>query len=136
MKSILTTIFILFASMASAEDFIVLWLNMSASTHDKVTVRNGLYTLLNDKTKIDATQLPQWRLIANTNTVGWVLVINAENPKRLKANVENLSVAKLNTWKENNLDTPNYLQWCRGEDWRQLLIDAGLEPVPTEKLEP
>lgn len=120
----------LLPSLLLADTFIILWLNTSASTADKIKVRDGLYTLLNDRSKIDVTGLPKYRVVANTNTVGWVLVINLENPRQLKANMNNLTLAKLNTWKQNNLTTPAHLQWIIGDEWKQELIDAGLEIAP------
>jgi hypothetical protein len=132
MKKLLL-LFCLIPSLLLADDFIILWLNKAASAADKVTVRDGLYTLLNDRSKINAEALPQWRLIANTNIIGYVCVINTNNLTLIKTDQSKMTLSKLNTWKKNNMDNPNHLQWRRATDWKQELTDAGLEPVPTQK---
>jgi hypothetical protein len=126
----LIVLLVLLAMPILADDYIVLWLNTAASNADKITVRDGLYTLLNDRSKITATELPQWRLIANTNIVGWVCVINTNNLTLLGADQTKLTLAKLNQWKTNNMANPNHLQWRRSDNPIQTLTDAGLEPVP------
>jgi len=116
--------------------FICLWMNNDASTHDKQTVKAGLNQLFNepDPTNyIDYAGLPQYRSKDNTNIVGRLLVIDERQLQNLKVNLDNVTVAKLNTWKDNNLDNPNHLRWDRGDSWQDVVASEGLEPVPSEE---
>ncbi|MEK7112515.1 MAG: hypothetical protein AAB875_04255 [Patescibacteria group bacterium] len=120
----------LIPSLLLAEEYLVLWLNKVASNPDKVVVRDGLYQLLSDRSKITLAELPQWRLIANTNVSGYVCCINMANLDFTGAIKTNLTLAKLGNWKTNNMANPNHLQWRRGTDATNELKNAGLEPVP------
>lgn len=115
--------------------FICLWLNNSASVNDKQAVKQGLNKLFNEPNQenfIDYAGLPQYRVIANTNIVGRFLVIDEKQIENLGVDLSNVTVAKMNTWKDNNMETPNHLQWAKGETWEQVVIDNGLEIVPQE----
>jgi hypothetical protein len=117
------------ASTLVADNYIILWLNDAASNHDKVAVRDGLYTLLNDRSKVATENVCRWRVAANTGVVGIVLVINTNNLTMLKTDQSQLTLAKLNQWKTNNMDNPNHLRWARGTNPTQELYEAGLQPV-------
>jgi len=113
--------------------FIILWVNNTASSHDKQAVRAGINKLFNEprqSNEIDYAGLPQYRLKANTNVVGRLLVINEDQLKNLHVDMPNVTIAKLNTWKQNKLNNPNRVQWARGADWEQVVADNGLEKVP------
>lgn len=112
-----------------AEDFVIMWLNCSASNADKVAVRNGLQTLLNDKSKINTSDLARWRLIANTNTVGWVININVSNLDKLGVDKSKITVEKLNEWKTEHMTNPNHLKCRRGESWETIMIEEGMEAI-------
>lgn len=115
--------------------FVILWLNNAASTSDKQAVRAGLNQLFNEPKQdnyIAYANLPQYRLVANTNVIGRLLVINEAQLVNLKVDLGNVTVAKLNQWKDNKMDNPNHLRWARGEDWEQVVRDNGLEQLPIE----
>jgi hypothetical protein len=109
--------------------FICLWLNRAASTDDKRAVRNGINFLFNEPKAdnyVDVASLPVAYVIANTNITGWFLVIDERQLENLKVDLNKVTVAKLNAWRDNNLDNPNHLKWARGESWEQVLADNGL----------
>ena len=112
--------------------FICLWLNRNASTHDKLAVRNMLANQFNEPDKqnfIDVNQLPIYCQIANTNVSGWFLVISEEQIKNLGVDLNNVTVTKLNQWKNANMDNPNHLKWDRGETWEAVIATNGLRLV-------
>ena len=114
-------------SAAATNSVVVLWLNMDASSHDKLVVRDGLYTMLNDNTKISTADLPVWELISNTNIAGWVCSFDIEWIKNRTNDVSHLTIDKLNAWRDNNLDTPNHLQWRAGDNALNILSNENLE---------
>lgn len=109
--------------------FIVLWLNQAASTHDKLAVRDGLNQLFNEPDQgnfVNVSALPVYYVAASTNVQGWLLVINESQLLNLKVNLKNVTIAKLNTWRDNNLDNPNHLRWARGDSWEAVVATNGL----------
>jgi hypothetical protein len=113
--------------------FIVLWLNRDATPHDKQAVRQGINQLFNEPNQsnlISVANLPVYRVAANTNVTGWLLVISEAQLVNLKVSLPNVTVAKLNAWRDSHLDNPAHLRWARGDDWQQVVADNGLEPVP------
>jgi hypothetical protein len=122
----LIMLLVLIAAPVLAGDYIVLWLDLRASTADKVTVRDALKNQLNDRTTIPFADLPTWELIANPNIAGMVCAISRDQVKRLTNDVSRLTPNILNTWATNNLAQPQYLRWRSGDDPLAVLRDAGL----------
>lgn len=115
--------------------FIVLWLNNSASMDDRQKVQAGINQLFDEpdqQNTISYAGLPQYRVIANTNIVGRMLVIDEKQLENLGVDLSNVTVSKLNTWKQNNMDNPNHLQWASGDDWKAVVASNGLEKVSDE----
>lgn len=113
--------------------FICLWLNRSASTHDKLAVKRGLNNLFNEPSTnnfVNLDELPVYYTIANTNITGWLLVIDERQLENLKVNPDNITISKLNIWKQNNMDNPNHLKWDKGESWEDVVATNGLRIIP------
>jgi lipopolysaccharide biosynthesis protein len=104
---------------------------MTASAHDKQAIKAKWRAVFNDKVDVSVADLGRERLIANPSKVYYRLVVSmAQLKDNMKADMSNITIAKFNTWKDANLDNPNHFQIAVGNDWRQTLTDAGLEPVP------
>ena len=112
--------------------YIIFVLFVGASAHDKQAIRSQLKFRFNDNIEINADELPQEQRITNPNVKVWRLVVSREQLKNCKANLDNITKAKLDTWKDKNLDNPNHFEVFAGDDWRAILTAAGLEPVPEE----
>jgi hypothetical protein len=109
--------------------FLCLWLNRSASTHDKLAVRNGINALFNEPKAdnyVDVASLPVAYSVANTNVAGWFLVIDERQLDNLKVPADGRLVKFLKNWRDENLDNPNHLRWAKGDSWERVLSDNGL----------
>ena len=103
--------------------------------NDRQAVKQGINQLFKEPKQdnyIDYSSVPVYRVIANTNVTGWFLVINEDQLKNLGVDLSNVTVAKLNTWKNNHMDNANHLQWARGDSWEAVAEAEGIEPVPSE----
>lgn len=114
--------------------FILLWLNNDASPATRNAVKTGTNQLFNEPNQsnyIDYAALPQYELISNTNIVGRLLVIDERQLQNLNVNLSNVTVAKLNTWKDTHLapGERNYLRWDRGDNWQDVVAANGMRLV-------
>jgi len=113
--------------------YIIFVLLMTATAHDKQAIRDKWRTTFNDNADVSIADLGHERLIANTNKVYYRLVVSmAQLRDNMKVDMSNITMDKFNSWKNANLDNPNHFQVAVGNDWRQVLTDAGFEPVPEE----
>lgn len=119
--------------------FILLWVNKNAGIDDKRTIRNGINFLFNEPKSdnyVDLAGLPTAYVVANTNIRGWLLVIDERQLENLNVKLSNVTVEKLNQWRDANLDNPGHLRWARGDNWEQVLAANGLAIYTNEMVRP
>jgi hypothetical protein len=113
-------------ALKAPSDILVIWVNQSATSHDKLAIRDALTARFNSPTTITAADYPTWYKIANPTVKGWAMVVPVMNLKRLNANPNNYTKAAFNNWKDANLDNPSHLQVERGGNWRVIQADEGM----------
>ena len=132
MKKIIVIIILLFcvtfAGAASEGKWLIFWFNINATTNDKTTVRDAIWSKFNDNRKLTLSSFSNsiYRVAANTNIKGYVIVFNEANLEMLDVDLSNMTAEVWNTWKSNNLETPNQLRVARGDNWKKTLGDNGL----------
>jgi len=112
--------------------FLVFFIRDDMSQAGRIECRDGLQKLMNDPTKISAATLPRWRVAANTNITGSLLVVDIRNPERLGIKPENLTRAKFEAAIEARLSPEDQtkIKVRKSDNWRASATGAGLEKVP------
>lgn len=131
MRTLLLACFVFTVSMALfADDYLVVFQSEKATAHDKIALRDALFTMLNDRTKITWSTLNQWATTNAPVVTGRVVVVNFDNLRKMtKTSTTDITVDKLNRWKTNNLDNPVRTQFDVGSSWMEIQLTNGMITV-------
>lgn len=126
----LCAFFLCVTVLPSEDKYLVVFQSEKATTHDKIALRDALFRVLNDRTKLDWDSLVRWATTNTPSVTGRVVVITLDNPRKMtKADMSELTLAKLNTWKELNLDAPAKTRFDIGESWLSIQASNGMITV-------
>ena len=114
--------------------YVIIILLTAATSGDKQAVKAKLKAMFNDNVDLSLPELKgKERIIANPSKVYWRLVVDRKALQdAMHVDLSNVTKAKIDAWKAANMENPNHLQVATGNDWRQVLTDAGFEAVPYE----
>jgi len=110
--------------------YIIFILLMTATANDKQAIKAKWRAAFKDASDVSVADLGKERLITNTNKVYYRLVVSHRQLENMGVNLDNVTKAKFDAWKNANLDNPNHFQIATGNDWRAVLTANGFETVP------